>query len=455
MRRRRAALRLVIGAAIAAAILARQPAGPITAPPGRPHAQAGPSAVPTQVSTTSAWPSHARSSASPQHPLMGTLEGQGVRGTHSNPMERLSPPITAAPSEGPARLILRDRNVSAFFSHEGVALALVAASNPPDPVSRDRGWGLHWGVARGRPVEPRPEGPLEARVNYFVGDPARWRTDVRTYAQVRYAEVHPGVDLVIEARPHGLKYSLLASPGAEIRSVRLRYEGAQEVRILNDGAALEVVTGVGVIREEGLHCYQEGPTGRSAVAARYAAIGRQEYAIELGDFDAARPLVIDPVIGWSSFLGGTTNPSANSNDSAFGIAVDGSGNVYVTGETYSADFPQIGAFDAALSGSTDAFVTKVTAAGSTLAWSSYLGGAGDDYGAALALDTAGNVFVTGSTTSSDFPASGGFDTSLGGTRDAFVTKIDSTGSTLAWSSYLGGTGDDYSYDVVLDSGGNA
>ena len=156
-------------------------------------------------------------------------------------------------------------------------------------------------------------------------------------------------------------------------------------------------------------------------------------------------------IGWSSFLGG------NSSDYGYAIALDSADDAYVTGYTYSTDFPSTGGFDTTLGGQ-DAFVTKITngPASSSVAWSSFLGGSGSDLGQAIAVDAAGNAYLTGYTNSVDFPSAGGFDTAVGGFQDAFVAKVDSTGATLAWSSYLGGeNSSDYGSGIAADGAGGA
>jgi predicted nucleic acid-binding Zn ribbon protein len=141
-------------------------------------------------------------------------------------------------------------------------------------------------------------------LNYLVGDESKWKTNHPTYERIVYKDARPGVDLAAESRAHGVKYSLHASPGAVGRSIALRYEGAREIRLLEGGAAIEVVTGTGTLREEGLVAYQEGPGGRLPVEAHYRVVGADTCAIEFGDFDPALPLVVDPTIGWSSYLGG-------------------------------------------------------------------------------------------------------------------------------------------------------
>jgi hypothetical protein len=171
--------------------------------------------------------------------------------------------------------------------------------------------------------------------------------------------------------------------------------------------------------------------------------------LAFGRFDGTRPLVVEPVLDWASYLGGSDG------DYGYGIAVDASGNVYMTGVTYSTDFPTPRGFDTTHGGGAyDAFLTKVDANGQGLAWPSYLGGLDDDYGNGIAVDGSGNVYVTGQTSSTDFPAVGGFDATSGGLQDAFVTKVNANGQSLAWSSYLGGSGDDEGRGIAVDGSGN-
>jgi uncharacterized protein (TIGR03382 family) len=205
-----------------------------------------------------------------------------------------------------------------------------------------------------------------------------------------------------------------------------------------------------VLKEEKLRCYQpDGNGGEEDVPCRYVAEEGGALRLAFGRFDGTRPLVIDPVIDWASYLGGTGQERGN------GIAVDGSGNVYVTGVTSSTEFPTPGGFDTTKGGSQDAFVTKVNANGQGLAWSSYLGGSINDSGLGIAVDGSGNVYVTGETSSADFPTTGGFDTTLGPPRDAFVTKVNGNGQGLAWSSYLGGSYTDEGRGIAVDGSGNA
>lgn len=371
---------------------------------------------------------------------------------NEHPLDRLALPIAESPA-GPECFALRDRNVSAFFSPRGIAYSFVSpASRAPaarEDAGRAAGWGLHWGLVGARETPPQPEGMLPGRVHHLVGGASQRPTDLPTYSGMVYREVRPGVDLRIESRAHGLEYVLHAAPGADLGTLRLRYEGASEVRLVDDGKAIEAVTALGTLREDGLFCYQEVAGRRIAVQASYALVGGNEYAIALGPYDPALALVIDPTITWASFLGGTGD------EEGFSIAVDSFGNRYVTGYTNSADFPTtVGAFDTALGGTLDAFVTKVNPLGSAIIWSSYLGGSLLDTGYGIAVDSQEYVYVVGETSSADFPTTNGFDTALGGPRDAFVTKLNPSGSTIVWSSYFGGSADEQGFGIALDVGLN-
>jgi predicted GH43/DUF377 family glycosyl hydrolase len=377
-------------------------------------------------------------------------------------VRRIAPPITAAPDGKPGEYVLRDRNVSAFFTGKGVALALARPKASPSrhgvPVEPEApsptpGWGLHWGMEGAREVAPRPEGDLPGKVNYFVGDKSKWKSEQPTYSKMVYAGVKPGVDMIVEARPHGYEYRLEVAAGAKVDSLRFRYEGAKEVRVVDNGSALEIVTGVGILKEGELKCWQEGPGGRTPVEAHYVVRGGAGYEIAVGPRDPKLPLVIDPTISWSSFLGGN---AGTGEDVGCQIALDGSGDVIVAGETHSPNFPSSTGCDPEYNGAKDIFVCKIDAAGTGVLWSTFLGGTSDESAYGMALDTGNNIYLAGYTNSTDFPTPGGFDTSFnGGTYDVIVAKISADGSTLVWGSYLGGSGSEQAQKIAVDGSGNA
>ncbi|MBM4031477.1 MAG: LEPR-XLL domain-containing protein, partial [Planctomycetes bacterium] len=299
-------------------------------------------------------------------------------------------------------------------------------------------------------VAPVGLDPSEALYNYYLGDPATWRSGVPTFQTVAYQGLWAGIDLLTWGRRDGLKYEFHLAPGADPAQVRLRYSGVEGLR-LDDGGALHIATPLGEVVDSAPFIYQDVGGHRTQVAGAFALLDADTVSFAVtGPYDPRAELVIDPTLAWSSYLGG------DSDDVGMGIAVDASGNAFLTGTTATLEpeFPTTGGFDTTLGGTSDAFITKVSAAGSLL-WSTYLGGSGAEAGYGIAVHhAAGSVFVTGKTTSSNFPTTGGFDTTLGGTQDAFVTKVSGAGALL-WSSYLGGSASDAGSGIAVDGSGDA
>jgi hypothetical protein len=306
----------------------------------------------------------------------------------------------------------------------------------------------------GANAQPRGVGleELPGRVNYLLGkDPAQWRRNVPAYAKVRYPEIYQGIDLVYYGTQRQLEYDFVLRPGADPGRIVLGFEGAEKIELDPKGDLLLHVAG-GAIRHRKPVIYQEIAGARRAIAGGYVLKGAREVGFTVAAYDESRPLVIDPVLFYSTYFGGTGD------DAGHAIAVDADGDAYVTGRAYSADFPTTaGAFDATLAGLTDAFVTKLDPAGSGVVYSTYLGGTGDEKGQGIAVDSAGNAYVFGETTSTDFPTTpGAFQvTPPGGAHDVFVAKLDPTGSALVYSTYLGGTGDEKGQGIAVDSAGSA
>jgi hypothetical protein len=304
--------------------------------------------------------------------------------------------------------------------------------------------------------EPRLMGTdaLPGKANYFIGnDPAKWRTNIPTYAKAQYKNVYRGIDLVYYGRQRQLEYDFVVRPGANPETITLGIQGADTLEVDAQGD-LVLHTSAGVIRQRKPVIYQEIDGARREIAGGYALRGERRVGFQVAAYDASRPLVIDPVLFYSTYLGGS-----GSQDEGFGIAVDASGNAYVTGLTNSANFPTTaGVFQTTPGGDLDVFVAKLNPTGSGLAYSTYLGGSGSDGGRGIAVDTIGNAYVTGFAESANFPTTlGAFQTVFGGgaTFDAFVTKLDPTGSALLYSTYLGGGGLDFGYSIAADALGNA
>ena len=302
-------------------------------------------------------------------------------------------------------------------------------------------------------ANPKPqltgEDELPGKVNYFIGnDPRKWRTNIGTYAKVRYREVHPGIDLVHYGNQRQLEYDFVVAPGADPKAIRLGFEGAEKMEIDARGDLL-LHTPEGDVRQHKPLIYQESDGTRTEVSGGYSLSRRNQVSFEVGKYDRGRPLIIDPTLSYSTYLGGSGSDVGNA------IAVDSARNAYVTGATGSTDFPIASPFQAAIGGSSDAFVTKLNATGSALVYSTYLGGSSSDYGLGIAVDSAGNAYVVGDTDSTNFPTANPFQAAIGGSSDVFVTKLNATGSGLVYSTYLGGSGGDYGLGIAADSAGNA
>jgi hypothetical protein len=291
---------------------------------------------------------------------------------------------------------------------------------------------------------------LPGTSNYFIGnDPSQWHTNVPNFARVAYQGLYPGVDLVYYGNQRQLEYDFVVAPGASAGAIRLEFQGAESMALDAQGN-LVLHTAGGDVVEQAPVLYQQSGGVRQAVPGRFVLEGDGQVGFAVGAYDASRPLIIDPVLSYSTYLGGSGG------DSGLGIAVDGAGNAYLTGRTTSTDFPTANPIQAALSGDGDAFVAKLNASGTALAYSTYLGGSGFEEGTGIATDGAGNAYLTGLTSSTNFPTADPLQAAYGGGLfDAFVAKLNASGTALAYSTYLGGSGDDEGNGIAVDSAGNA
>jgi hypothetical protein len=234
---------------------------------------------------------------------------------------------------------------------------------------------------------------LPGKANYFIGnDPAQWHTNVPTYAKVHYRAVYPGIDLAYYGNQRQLEYDFVVAPGADPKRIVLGFKGADKLEIDAQGE-LVLHTAGGAIRQHKPVIYQEMDGVRTEIEGGYALKGAKRVGFQLAAYDRSRSLIIDPVLSYSTYLGGSTNGSCcGGNDESNGIAVDGAGNAYVIGTTSSNDFPTTaGAFQTT---GGNAFVTKLNPTGSALVYSTYLGSA---VSTGIAVDADGNAYVTGST----------------------------------------------------------
>lgn len=284
--------------------------------------------------------------------------------------------------------------------------------------------------------------PLEARSNYFLGrNPALWRTDVPHFGRVRYRNAYPGIDVIFYGTGRSIEYDIVVSPGSDPGRIQLRFEGAGALRVSRNGDL--VLAAGGELRQRKPLVYQETAGVRRRIEGRYVIAGNQ-VRFAIGKYDKRLPLVIDPVLSYSTYLGGSGE------DVAYDVFVDASG-IFIVGQTASSNFPVATPFQAASRG-TDAFITKLNLSGDALIYSTYLGGGGTDSARGLAVDAAGTVFVTGETKSADFPLVRPFQSSSRD-RDAFVVRLNNTGSALLSSTYLGGSSADAGRAIAVDAGG--
>ena len=291
----------------------------------------------------------------------------------------------------------------------------------------------------------RPEDLLAARSNYLLGnDPSGWLTSIANYGAVAYQDVYGGVDVRYYGTQRQLEYDFLVKPGADATQIHLSFNGAQ-ASVDSGGDLLLAVDGrAQVIRLKAPVSYQDGLLGREAVASAYQIRDDGSVGFVLGDYDHTRLLVIDPVLNYASYFGTTGT------DSALGVAVDSTGAVYITGRTTAAMGSNIGT-----TGSGDVYVAKFSADLSTLIYSTRIGGSGDEQGNAIAVDATGNASVTGWTRSSDFPTVAASQGALSGLQDAFIFRLNAAGSGLAFSTFLGGlSATDTGTGIAVDGSGN-
>jgi len=309
------------------------------------------------------------------------------------------------------------------------------------------------GAAAQPQVSEREE--LVAKANYFIGhDPTLWRTNIPTYAQVHYRDVYPGIDLLYYGNQRELEYDFVVAPGADPQQIVLGFEGAEELTI-DDQGALVLHTIAGKLRQRRPIVYQRIEGARHEIAGSYVLKSANRVAFQVAAYDRTQPLVIDPALSYATYLGGAGD------DGALALAVDDDGNAYVTGWTASVNFPTTAGASQTTSNASDffrdIFVAKLDPSGAALVYCTYLGGSGDDFANGIAVDNFGNVYLTGSTTSVSFPITAqAFQPTFAGTfLDAFVTKLNRTGSALVYSTYLGGSGIDEGRAIAVDAHGNA
>jgi hypothetical protein len=356
------------------------------------------------------------------------------------------------------RFITHGKKYTAFLTAGGIVLSLRPSTIPVVPENNSRA------DVNKRPHRPATtlrfnlvgaskhslvtgEDPQLGTVNYFIGnDPQKWHTNIATYGKVRTKDVYPGIDLVYYGNNRQFEYDFEISPGANPNNIQFEVLGARGIHI-DDDRSLVLETPSGELRFENPIVYQRSNQQRTIVDGHYVLRDRNHIAFQISHYDPSKPLVIDPVLTYSTYLGGSLD------EQPAGIAVDNAGSVYVAGSTDSVDFP-LTTLGSLPGGSSHIFVAKLDATGSNLVYADYIGGSGSDFGYALALDASNNVAITGNTDSTDFPTTtNAFQGTYPGGSNAVLTKISASGSSLLYSSYLGGNGTDIPSGVAIDAAG--
>lgn len=387
-------------------------------------------------------------------------------------------PLHFEPNQGQAdpqaNFLSRGNGYTLFLSPNEAVLALRRRQGKLDWLSprasadRDKTAKMKTTVIRMRLLgaSPTPEvsglEKLPGKSNYLIGnDRSKWHTNIPHYAKVKYEGIYPGIDLVYYGNQRQLEYDFVVAPGADPNTIRLSFEGSEAVALDEDGNLVLRIDGGEVIFRAPL-TYQEVDSERREIAVSYALNDQREVSFKVAAYDASRPLIIDPVLFYSTYLGG------DNDDVGYSIAIDGAGNAYITGRTDSGPafpFPTTaGALEEDPVASPDVFVSKINPTGTALVYSTYLGGSGADEAFGIALIPGClflcEAFVTGGTDGGgapDFPTTGGaFDeTYNGGTADVFVSKLNAAGSALLYSTFIGGSELDAGFGIAVDAAGKA
>ncbi len=360
---------------------------------------------------------------------------------------------------GPMSVFLTRDGAVLAISHQDDAPGRMSTKRDPRPslsmVKREARHGIRTdalklgfeGANEAAPVTASER--LNVETNYFIGDnPTRWHREVPSYARVVYRSIYPGIDLAYYGIKGRLEYDLDVAPGADAGRVRMKVSGADRLALDREGDVVATLGNEQAVIARPI-AYQEIKGGRRSVDAHFALRGGDEVTIALGQYDHSQPLVVDPAIMYSTFLGGMVAQIQ-------ALAVDPSGNAYAAGWTCCAsDFPTAGGIQTGLNGVDNAFVTKFNPTGTSIIYSTYLGGSQMDIATGIAIDTAGNAYVTGYTDSPDFPTQPSGGTSLSGGFDAFVTALNPGGNALVYSMYLGGSNDDLAAAIAADPAGTS
>ncbi len=289
------------------------------------------------------------------------------------------------------------------------------------------------------------------KTNYLINN--KPQNNVKNFTKVKYESIYPGIDIVYYGNQKQLEYDFIVAPNADPNLINLAFSEATKLTINEQGDLIIDVNGQ-IIYQKRPDIYQYINGNKKSIKGSYKLSANNQISFQIGAYDTTKTLIIDPIVGYSTFLGGTDNDFSNA------IAVDTEGNTYLVGNTASINFPVSNFQQQNNKGKNDLFITKIAPDGNRVIYSTYIGGSDNDFGNAIAVDSMGNVYVSGYTFSSDFPILNGFQPKNGNTiantgGDAFILKLNAQGNTLAYSTYLGGMGDDLASSIAIDSQNNA
>jgi hypothetical protein len=390
-------------------------------------------------------------------------------------------PVFFVPNQGQTDdrvgFYVKGADKTVYFSPEGVTFAMSYPAHAGNDRESERYVVKLDFLGSRKDVEPEGMEKTGANISYFRGKPEEWKTGLPAYSRIIYRDLWPGIDLAYKGEMDKLKYEFIVHPGADPAKIRLAYRGAERVALTKEGR-LEVKTPAGAFEDDSPVAYQEVDGKQTGVPVTYSlkdvaesqssavvsgsgntpAAGPESpthvYGFVVGDYDRSRTLVLDPaVLVYCGYIGGVNE------DGGKAIAVDGSGNVYITGRAFSdaSTFPVTVGPDLTPNTGTDAYVAKVDASGTNLVYCGYLGSASPWGDGGIAVDASGNAYVTGFTSSnqSTLPVKIGPDLTHNGGIDAFVAKVNSAGTDLVYCGYIGGSGDDTCLGIAVDDSGNA
>ena len=358
-------------------------------------------------------------------------------------------PLTFEANQGQAppesAFLARAEGYTMYLSQQGADFMLSGQSTHP--------WrfGMHFVGAQAAHISGSR--PVQTKTNYLLGpDQKRWLTNVPNFGAVSYEGLYPGIDMLFYGNQKQFEYDLIVSAHSDPAKIRFVLEGFSEIRVNADGdLILDSPNGEFIQRKPAV--YEERGRLRRSLNAKYVLIGKNEIGFSIDRRHNRSRLVIDPVLVYSTFLGGAGQ------DFASAIAVDTAGNAYLTGVARSPNFPVLNPEQPTYGGgASDLFVAKLNAAGTALVYCTYIGGTGDDFGSAITVDNQGNVYVTGSTSSNTFPVTAGAFQTSGSAFNyttAFVLKLNPSGSALLYSTYLGGDAGARAAGITVDSAGDA